>query len=131
LARANAQGGLDMLMRPMQATEQAHPSTLVFFTQKFLKENPQAYCAWRKDYQQALSNWAQHRESLYPKLIEAKYVTPAAAKAGPDGGRSEGGKITLADIDATLEDMTASKFLPPGRPVKAADLIDAGYALVR
>lgn len=131
LARANATGGLDTLMRPMQATAQAHPSTLVFFTQKFIKENPQAYCAWRSDYQLAMANWAQDRNNLYSKLIAANYLTPAAATAGPDGGRSPGGRINLRNIDETIEDMVAAEFLPPAGNPKAASMILDGYALTR
>lgn len=131
LARANATGGLDILMRPMQATAQAHPSTLVFFTQKFIKENPLAYCAWRSDYQLAMANWAQDRNNLYPKLIAANYLTPAAATAGPDGGRSPGARINLRDIDETIEDMVAAEFLPAAGNPKAASLTLEGYALTR
>ncbi len=131
LAKANATGGLEVLMRPMQATVQAHPSTLAFFTQKFVKEHPQAYCAWRADYQRALANWAREREASYPKLIAAGYLTPAAANAGADGGRAEGGKIGLKDIDDTIEDMVEADFLPRGRNPRAADMALSGYALVR
>ncbi len=131
LAKANATGGLEVLMRPMQATAQAHPSTLAFFTQKFVKEQPQAYCAWRADYQKALAQWAKDRESFYPKLIAAGYLTPAAANAGADGGRAEGGRIGLKDIDDTIEDMVEADFLPRGRNPKAADMALGGYALVR
>lgn len=131
LAKANATGGLEVLMRPMQATVQAHPSTLAFFTQKFVKEQPQAYCAWRADYQKALASWARDRESLYPKLIAAGYLTPAAANAGADGGRAEGGKIGLKDIDDTIDDMVEADFLPRGRNPKAADMALSGYALIR
>lgn len=131
LAKANATGGIEVLMRPMQATVQAHPSTLAFFTQKFVKEQPQAYCAWRADYQKALAHWARDRESLYPKLIAAGYLTPAAAHAGADGGRAEGGKIGLKDIDDTIDDMVEADFLPRGRNPKAADMALSGYALVR
>ncbi|WP_159591444.1 ABC transporter substrate-binding protein [Hydrogenophaga sp. BPS33] len=131
LAKAGATGGVDVLMRPMQATAQAHPSTLAFFTQKFVKEQPQAYCAWRADYQRALANWAKEREASYPKLIAAGYLTPAAANAGADGGRAEGGKIALKDIDDTMEDMVEADFLPRGRNPKAVDMVLSGYALVR
>ncbi len=131
LGRANATGGVETLMRPIQATAQAHPSTLVFFTPKFVKEHPQAYCAWRADYQKAMSDWAQNRTALYPKLIAASYLTPAAANAGPDGGRAPGGRISLSDIDATIEDMEAAEFLPKGRNPKAAAMVLDGYALTR
>jgi len=131
LAKAEITGGVDILMRPIQATQQEHPTTMVFFTQKFLKEHPKAYCAWRRDYQHALNNWEKDRKAYYPALIAADYVTTASAKAGPDGGRALGGKLSIADIDATIEDMAQAHFLPPGPSVKAADLIQKGYTLTR
>lgn len=129
LARAEKAGGVDILMRPMQATAQAHPSTLVFFTQKFVKTNPAAYCAWRKDYEAAVARWSAERVNLYPKLIAASYVTPMAANAGPDGGRSDGGKISLSDVDRTIADMVDSDFLAMARGMKADQLVLKGFAL--
>lgn len=131
LARAQSAGGIDVVMRPMEATRQAHPSTLVFFTQKFVKEHPQAFCAWRKDYQQAVANWQQNRISLYPKLIAANYLTQAAANAGPDGGRSPGGRIRMADVEKTMHDMAESGFLPQARMPKPEQLILKGYSLAQ
>jgi ABC-type nitrate/sulfonate/bicarbonate transport system substrate-binding protein len=129
LAKAQKTGGIDVIMRPMQATQQAHPSTLVFFTQKFVAANPQAYCAWRNDYQSATAAWKQDRAGLYAKLIAAHYVTPGAADAGPDGGRSEGGKILVDDVRETIKDMVESGFLPAARSVPAEELLLKGYAL--
>ncbi len=131
LAKGNAAGGLEVLMRPIQATQQAHPSTLVFFTQKFVREQPQAYCAWRADYQKALADWSRERQALYPRLIAAGYLTPAAANAGADGGRAEGGRVNLKDVDDTVEDMVEAGFLPRGRNPRAADMTLGGYALTR
>jgi ABC-type nitrate/sulfonate/bicarbonate transport system substrate-binding protein len=131
LARANAAGGIGILIRPMQATEQAHPTTLVFFTQKFVRENPQAYCAWRQDYQKAMADWAQNRQALYPRLIAVNYVTPPAANAGPDGGRSPGARITLRDIDETIQDMVEAEFLPRGRNPSAVQMVLESYALTQ
>src|SRR5574343_604195 len=131
LAKGQNTGGLEVLMRPVQATAQAHPSTLVFFTEKFVKEQPQAYCAWRADYQKAMANWNKDRQTLYPKLIAAGYLTPPAATAGPDGGRADGARIHLKDIDDTIEDMAEADFLPKGRNPTAVDMTLAGYALVR
>ncbi len=131
LAKAEADGGVDILMRPMQATQQAHPTTMAFFTQQFLKEHPKAFCAWRRDYQSALANWAKNRSHYYPALIAAGYVTPASAKAGPDGGRAPGGRLSLEDIDATIKDMADAHFLPPGPQLEASQLIEKGYTLTR
>jgi len=129
LARAQSAGGIDVILRPIQATRQAHPSTLVFFTRKFIAAHPQAYCAWRADYQQALARWARERTNLYGKLIAAGYLTPGAADAGPDGGRSEGGRIRVGDVQATIKDMIDSGFLPAARTVPADALLLKGYAL--
>jgi len=129
LARAQKAGGVDVIMRPMQATQQAHPSTLVFFTQKFVAANPEAYCAWRADYLNATAAWKQDRASLYAKLIAANYLTPSAADAGPDGGRSEGGRINVRDVQETIKDMVESGFLPAARSVPAEELLLQGYAL--
>lgn len=129
LARAQKTGGIDVILRPIQATRQAHPSTVVFFTRKFVADNPQAYCAWRNDYESATAAWKQDRTNLYAKLIAAKYVTPAAADAGPDGGRSEGGRIRVGDVQETIKDMVGSGFLPAARSVPAEELLLKGYAL--
>jgi len=129
LARAQKTGGVDVIMRPMQATQQAHPSTLVFFTQKFVAANPEAYCAWRSDYLSATAAWKQDRAALYAKLIAANYLTPGAADAGPDGGRSEGGRIHVRDVQETIKDMVESGFLPAARSVPAEELLLKGYAL--
>lgn len=131
LAKAQKAGGIEMLLRPMQATQQAHPSTLAFFTQRFVASHAQAYCAWRGDYQKALEDWKQDRASRYPKLIAANYLTPAAADAGPDGGRAEGGRISVADVQETIKDMVEARFLPAARTVPAPELLMKGYALQR
>lgn len=129
LARAQKTGGIDVIMRPMQATQQSHPSTLVFFTQKFVAANPEAYCAWRADYLSATAAWKQDRAGLYAKLTAANYLTPGAADAGPDGGRSEGGRIHVRDVQETIKDMVESSFLPAARSVPAEELFLKGYAL--
>lgn len=131
LARANEAGGLHTLMTPHEATGADQPSLLIMFSPKFVAANPQAFCAWRADYQKALQNWTANREALYPKLIQAKYVTPFSAKAGPDGGRSPGGTLSLTEFDATLKDMVAARFLPPAMVRPAAELVLPGYALTR
>ena len=131
LARAQKAGHIEVLLRPIQATQQAHPSTLAFFTQRFVASHPQAYCAWRGDYQQAMEDWKQGRANLYPKLVAAKYLTPAAADAGPDGGRAEGGRINVADVQETIKDMVEARFLPAARTVPAPELLMKGYALQR
>ena len=128
LAKAQKAGGIQVILRPMQATQQAHPSTLVFFTQKFVAANSEAYCAWRSDYQKALLDWKQDRASLYPKLIAANYLTPGAADAGADGGRADGGRINLQDVQATIKDMVDSGFLPAARTARAEELVLKGYA---
>ncbi|VVE14808.1 Bicarbonate-binding protein CmpA [Pandoraea pneumonica] len=129
LAKAEKKGGINVLLRPIQATGLPHPSTVVFFTQKFVKEHPAAYCAWRADYQKALSLWAEKRDQLYPSLIAAKYVTPNAADAGADGGRAKEGRIDIKEVQATIDDMVSSGFLPPSRVVKAEETVLRGYAL--
>lgn len=129
LAKAQKTGGIEVVVRPIQATQQDHPSTLVFFNQRFVAEHPQAFCAWRADYRQALQHWAGDRVNLYPKLIAAGYITPAAADAGPDGGRAPGGKINLGDVQRTVDDMVATGFLPASRVVPAQELVMKGYAL--
>ena len=131
LAKANEAGGIDIVMRPIQATGQAHPSTLAFFTRKFVAAHPEAFCAWRKDYQQALDDWKRNRESRYAVLVNASYLTPMAAKAGPDGGRSDGGKVNLQDVDKTLRDMVESGFLPSAKGMAAEGLLLQGFALQR
>ncbi|VCU69816.1 alkanesulfonate transporter substrate-binding subunit [Pigmentiphaga humi] len=132
LFKATSTGGVQTIMTPFEATGgQNQPSLLIFFSPKFIQANPQAYCAWRKDYQQALSNWSANREAAYPKLIAAKYVTPFSAKAGADGGRSEGGVIPLAELDATMKDMAAARFMPPAMVQPAAKLVMPGYSLVK
>lgn len=129
LARAQKTGGIDVILRPMQATRQAHPSTLVVFKQKFVAEHPQAYCAWRNDFNKATELWKQERASLYAKLVTAKYLTPDAADAGADGGRGDGGRIHVSDVQATIDDMVESAFLPSSRVVPADKLLLKGYAL--
>lgn len=129
LSKAEKTGGIEVILRPIQATRQAHPSTLVFFTQKFVAAHPEAYCAWRGDYQKALQEWKSRRTELYPKLVAANYLTPAAAGAGPDGGRAEGGAIDVADVQATIDDMVHSGFLPAARASRADELVMKGYAL--
>lgn len=131
LAKASKTGGINKLFRPIDATKQRHPSTLVYFDQAFVEKNPVAYCAWRNDYQKALGEWENHRKDLYPKLISAKYLTPAAANAGPDGGRTEGGVIRLSDIQKTIDDMVATGFLPKSRTTAAENLIIPGYSLAQ
>jgi ABC-type nitrate/sulfonate/bicarbonate transport system substrate-binding protein len=131
LSKAQKSSGIHILLRPIQATQQAHPSTLVFFTQKFVAANPEAYCAWRSDYQKALAEWKRDRVNLYPKLIAANYLTPAAADAGADGGRADGGRINLRDVQDTIKDMVESGFLPAARSASAEDLLLNGYALRR
>jgi ABC-type nitrate/sulfonate/bicarbonate transport system substrate-binding protein len=129
LARAQKTGGVEVILRPIQATQQAHPSTLVFFTQKFVAANPEAYCAWRNDYVAATRAWKLDRAALYPKLIAANYLTPGAADAGPDGGRSEDGKVHVNNVQQTITDMVESGFLPSARAVPAEGLLMKGYAL--
>lgn len=129
LAQAQKTGGIDVILRPIEATQQAHPSTLVFFTQRFVAANPEAYCAWRADYLSAAATWQQDRDKLYAKLIAANYLTPSAADAGPDGGRSEGATINVNDVQATIDDMVESGFLPEARTVAAEALLFKGYAL--
>lgn len=131
LSRAGKAGGVQVLLRPIQATGQAHPSTVVFFTQKFVQANPQAYCAWRSDYERALEDWRQDRDSRYPKLIAARYLTPDAAQAGPDGGRAPGGRINLRDVQQTIGDMVETGFLPMAKGMQAEGLVLKGYALQR
>lgn len=131
LAKAEKTGGVQVVLRPMQATGQAHPSTLVFFARQFVDAHPQAFCAWRNDYQKALQNWRGGRPELYAKLIAANYLTPAAADAGPDGGRADGGRISVGDIQSTIQDMVSAGFLPSARTVPAEELLMKGYALRR
>ena len=129
LAKAQKAGGIQALLRPIQATQHPHPSTLVFFSPKFVAANPEGYCAWRADYQKALTDWKQDRAGLYPKLIAAGYLTPGAAEAGADGGRAEGGRINLRDVQETIKDMIDSGFLPAARAARAEELVLKGYAL--
>ena len=129
LARAEKTGDITVVLRPIKATGQAHPSTLVFFTTSFVAAHPEAYCAWRRDYQKALEDWKQNRVNLYPKLIAAKYLTASAADAGADGGRADGGRIRVGDVQETIKDMIESGFLPAARTVAADALLMKGYAL--
>lgn len=131
LHKAQQAGGLQVLMTPHEAVNANQPSLLIMFSPKFVQANPQAYCAWRADYQRALKTWIAQREALYPKLIQAKYLTPFAANAGPDGGRSPDGTMSLAELNATVQDMLATKFLPPAMQRPATELVLPGYALLR
>lgn len=130
LSRARATGGVEVLMTPYEAVESFQPSLLVFFSPAFVEANPQAYCAWRADFQQALENWTADREQLYPALIAAGYVTPASATAGPDGGRAAGGMVSLSQLDATIADMVEVGFMRPNLVRPASELVLHGYGLI-
>lgn len=130
LARARKTGGVDAILTPHQATGADQPSLLVFFSPGFVEKNPQAYCAWRADFQQALKTWVADPTPLFQKLIDAKYLTPAAAHAGPDGGRRAGGTISLGELDATQQDMVKSGFMKQAAVVPAGDMVLPGYGLI-
>lgn len=131
LARGKETGGIETILTPHGATGADQPSLLIFFSPKFVQANPQSYCAWRADYQRALQSWIANPTDAYPKLVRAKYLTPYAAKAGPDGGRSPDGTMSLAELTATMQDMAASRFLPPAMVQPATNLVLPGYALVK
>jgi ABC-type nitrate/sulfonate/bicarbonate transport system substrate-binding protein len=131
LARASATGGIEQMLRPFEATRQRHPSTVVFFTPAFVDRHRQAYCAWRADYQRSMAEWIANRAAGYPRLIQARYLTPAAATAGPDGGRTPDARLVIADIQATVQDMIDSGFLPPALLQPAESLLLPGYSLAR
>jgi ABC-type nitrate/sulfonate/bicarbonate transport system substrate-binding protein len=131
LHKAKETGGLQVMMTPFEAVNTNQPSLLIMFSPKFVQANPQAFCAWRADYQRALKTWIAQRESLYPKLIQAKYLTPFAANAGPDGGRIADGSLSLAELNATVQDMITTRFLPPPMQRPATELVLTGYALLR
>jgi ABC-type nitrate/sulfonate/bicarbonate transport system substrate-binding protein len=130
LARAEQAGGVEAILTPYEATGANQPSLLVFFSPAFVEANPQAYCAWRADYVQALETWQADRESLFATLIEADYLTPSAANAGPDGGRSPGGTISLSELDATVQDMVEVGFLDPEMVIPASDMVLTGFGLI-
>ena len=130
LAQARAAGGVDVVMTPYQAAQSTQPSLMIFFSPEFVEAHPQAYCAWRADFQQALRTWGENREPLFPLLIAASYIRPSSATAGPDGGRSPGGAMSLADIDRTLQQMTEVGFLRPNMVRPASELVLPGYALI-
>lgn len=131
LARATAAGGVDVLMTPHQAVGgNFQPSLQVFFSPAFVEANPQAYCAWRADFQMALENWANDRASLYPALVEAGYVTPASANAGPDGGRAAGGMVSISQLDATIADMVEVGFMRANIARPATELVLHGWGLI-
>lgn len=129
LARAKRKGGIEVIMTPYQATGTTQPSLMIFFSSNFVNANPQAFCSWRADYQQALKSWMANRAAAYPKLIAAKYVRPVAAKAGPDGGRSPGGLMSLKELDATMKDMVDAGFLRKSMVRPARELVLEGFAL--
>lgn len=131
LARGRAAGGIETLMTPFEATGAEQPSLLIFFSPKFVQANPQAYCAWRADYQRALRAWITNPADGFPKLIQAKYLTPYSPKAGPDAGRNPDGSISLAELTSTMKDMAASKFLPSSMVQPASKLVLPGYALAK
>lgn len=131
LHKARDSGGIQVLLTPFEAVNAQQPSLLIMFSPKFVQAHPQAYCAWRADYQRALQNWTAQRETLIQKLIQAKYLTPFAANAGPDGGRVPDGSMSLQELNATVADMVASKFLPPAMQRPATELVLPGYALLR
>ena len=129
LAKARRKGGVQKILTPFQATGANQPSLLIFFSQKFVKANPQAFCAWRADYQQALKSWKANRKASFPKLIKAKYIRPVSAKAGPDGGRSAGGLMSMNELSSTMKDMESSGFLKSSMVRPVSDLVLTGYAL--
>ncbi len=131
LHKAKETGGIQTLMTPFEAVNANQPSLLIMFSPKFVQANPQAYCAWRADYQKALQNWTAQRTALYPKLIAAKYLTPFAANAGPDGGRVADGSMSLAELNATVQDMVNARFMPSSLARPAIELVLPGYALLR
>jgi hypothetical protein len=107
------------------------PSLVIFFSPAFVRQHPQAYCAWRSDYQHALRSWMDDPTDAYPKLVKAGYLTPFSAKAGPDGGRDPKGEMSLSEFTATMEDMVKVGFLPKAMLQPAGKLVLSGYALVR
>jgi ABC-type nitrate/sulfonate/bicarbonate transport system substrate-binding protein len=131
LARASATGGVDVILRPFEATQRRHPSTLVFFHPAFVERHRQAFCAWRVDYQRSMAEWIANRAAGYPKLIQAKYLTPAAANAGPDGGRTPDARLVLSDIRATVQDMVDAGFLPASMLQPAESFVLPGLSLAR
>lgn len=131
LARGKETGGVETVLTPFEAVGTNQPSLLIMFSPKWVQANPQAFCAWRADYQRALQSWMSNPGDAYPKLIRAKYLTPFAAKAGPDGGRSPDGSMSLQELTSTVQDMVSVRFLPPPMLRPGADLVLPGYALVK
>lgn len=130
LADGKAQGGIRVVLTPYEAVG-AQPNLLVFFAPAFVQAHPQAYCAWRADYQRSMRGWIAGTDADYPKLVAVKYVTPMATKAGADAGRAPDCTISLSELNGTIKDMIDSAFLPAAMQVPARQLVLPGYALIR
>jgi ABC-type nitrate/sulfonate/bicarbonate transport system substrate-binding protein len=131
LAHGKTAGGITTVMTPFEATGADQPNLVIFFSPAFVQAHPQAYCAWRGDYQRAMHSWMSDPAAAYPKLIAAKYLTPSAPTAGADAGRDADGALPLSAISTTMKDMVDAKFLPPAMLQPATQLVLPGYALTK
>lgn len=131
---ANSNGGIEVLFDSRTGPGIDQELIDAFFGVEFIANNPEAYCAWRADYQSAVSAYQQDRATAVTTLNEAEAIRVMDLEAfikAEDYTRPEDGKIDLANLDAMIDNMADVGFLKPNQTVPAADLVAEGYSLVK
>ncbi|MGH9188224.1 MAG: ABC transporter substrate-binding protein, partial [Acidimicrobiales bacterium] len=119
---AEQAGGVHEVFDALTGPGFDHELLDVFFAPDFIADNPEAFCAWRADYQAAMASFLDDPTATGEVLIDNDYDAAPDAEAyaaRPQPGREAEGRIDLANVDRLIDDMKATGFLPEDLPVTA------------
>lgn len=125
-------GGVHEVFDALTGPGFEHELLDVFFGTEFIEQNPEAFCAWRADYQAAMASYLADRQAAGQVLIDNEHSRAPSADvyaATPDVGREPEGRIDLASVDQLIDDMVETGALPEGLDVRAEDVVVDGYSL--
>ncbi|MBA0126400.1 ABC transporter substrate-binding protein [Haloechinothrix sp. YIM 98757] len=131
---ADSAGGIDVVFDSRTGPGMDQELIQVFFGTEFISEHPEAYCAWREDYQAAVDAYSADRAGALRAMHEAEAIRVPDLDAlidAQDYARPEGGAIDVDNLDALIDNMAEVEFLKPNQSIPADELVLEGFSLVR
>jgi hypothetical protein len=131
IVAAMGRGGLKIVFDAYSAVGFEHLNLSMFMSRTFVEEHPEAFCAWRSDFQSATEAFVDKRALVGDSLIEAKRDPAPDGEAfakRPHTGVSPGGVIDLEGVRRLMSNMTEIGFLESLR-IDENDVVLQGYSL--
>lgn len=124
-------GDFNIVFDAYTATGFTHPNLDIWWDRGFLLDNVEAYCAWRSDYQNAMTAFIEEPEAVGAVLIEAGIdpaPSPEAFAERPHSGVNPDGVISVDSLQKLLDHMIETGFLEE-LGINAEDVVLEGYSL--